>query len=226
MIRRPAQFLAALAFLSVLCFANPLFAQDYKVAAGNTPAPAELAAPVRALLAPGSLNVTGRSGPYCEIWLRSAIPAAAQANSALGVSYGQLVDGEIFGAIHFDAPVIDVRNQPIQPGTYVLRYGLQPVDGNHQGVSDYRDFLLLTPPDQDTSVANLADKDMYVLSRKASRAGHPSVWSLVPADSAPALLPGVSHDTNEDFWIVYFKATVGSSPVTLGLVINGHVTLP
>lgn len=226
MIRQPAQFFVGFAFLAVLFFVNPLFAQDYKIVAGATPPPAEIAAPVRALLAPGSLNVTGPSGPYCEIWLRSSIPAAAQPTTALGVAYGQLIDGEIFGAIHFDVPVIDLRNQNIQPGTYVLRYGLQPVDGNHQGVSDYRDFVLLTPPDQDTSVANLADNDMYALSRKASRVGHPSVWSLVPADSAPAALPGVSHDTNEDFWIIYFKATVGSSPITMGMVINGHVTLP
>ena len=175
-----------------------------------------------ALLSPASVSVTGPSGPLCEIWLRAEIPAAAQANSALGVTYGQLVDGSLVGAIHFDAAVKDFRNQTIQPGTYVLRYALQPVDGNHQGVSDYRDFLLLTPATSDTSVANLADKDLYALSRKASGAGHPSVWSLVPADSAPTLLPGVTHDTSNDFWVLYLKAAIGPSPTTLGLVIVGH----
>ncbi|MGH9676676.1 MAG: hypothetical protein ACRD36_06200, partial [Candidatus Acidiferrum sp.] len=180
----------------------------------------------RALLAPASISVTGSNGPLCEIWLRAGIPAAPQPTTALGVAYGQLVEGSIVGAIHFDAAVKDFRSQTIQSGTYVLRYALQPVDGNHQGVSDYRDFLLLTPAAADTAAANLADNDLYAMSRKASAAGHPSVWSLVPVDSAPSPLPGVAHDTSDDFWILYLKAAIGSSPATLGLVIVGHAQQP
>jgi len=222
MIRRSGQYFAGLAVVALLCLASAAGAQDYKAAAGTVPAPPEISAPLRALLSPESTSVTGPSGPLCEIWLRAGIPAAAQASSALGVNYGQLVDGSFVGAIHFDAAVKDFRNQTIQPGTYVLRYGLQPVDGNHQGVSDYRDFLLLTPAAADTAAANLADHDFYALSRKASSAGHPSVWSLVSTDSAPTLLPGMKHDESNDFWVLYVKAVVGNSPTTLGLVVVGH----
>lgn len=225
MIRR-SQYFAGFAVVALLCFSSAAAAQDYKAAAGTVPVPPEISAPVRALLSPTSISVTGPSGPLCEIWLRAAIPAAAQASSALGVTYGQLVDGSIVGAIHFDAAVKDFRNQTVQPGTYVLRYALQPVDGNHQGVSDYRDFLLLTPAAADTAAANLADNDLYILSRKASGAGHPSVWSLVPADGAPASLPGIVHDTSNDFWVLYVNAAVGSSPTKLGLVIEGHAEQP
>jgi hypothetical protein len=214
------------AILASLCFAATAAAQDYKAAAGNSPAPPELSADVRAALAPGSINVTGLTGPYCEIWLRKDIPAAATASSALGITYGTLVDGSLIGAIHIDGAVKDFRSQAIQSGTYTLRYGLQPVDGNHQGVSDYRDYLLLEPPDADTATANLADNDMYAMSRKASRAGHPSVWSLVPADGAPAALPGVTDDTSNNFWIVFFKTPAGGASVTLGLVIFGHAEQP
>lgn len=225
MIRR-SQYFAGLAVVALLCFSSAAAAQDYKSAAGTAPVPGEISAPVRALLSPASISVTGPSGPLCEIWLRAAIPSAAQPATALGVSYGQLVDGSIVGAIHFDAAVKDFRNQTVQPGTYVLRYALQPVDGNHQGVSDYRDFLLLTPAAADTAAANLADNDLYVLSRKASGAGHPSVWSLVPADDAPTSLPGIVHDTSNDFWVLYVNAVVGSSPTKLGLVIVGHAEQP
>jgi len=225
MIRR-SQYFAGLAVVALLCFSSAAAAQDYKAAAGSAPVPSEISAPVRALLGPASISVTGPAGPLCEIWLRASIPAAAQPATALGVTYGQLVDGSIVGAIHFDAPVKDFRSQTVQPGTYVLRYALQPVDGNHQGVSDYRDFLLLTPAAADTATANLADNDLYALSRKASGAGHPSVWSLVPADGAPSSLPGVAHDTSSDFWVLYMKAAVGTSPTTLGLVIEGHAEQP
>jgi len=222
MIRRSVQYVAGLAVVASLCLSSAAAAQDYKAAAGAVPIPPEISAPIRALLAPTSVSVTGPAGPLCEIWLRAGIPVAAQANTALGVTYGQLVDGSFVGAIHFDAVVKDFRNQTIQPGTYVLRYALQPVDGNHQGVSDYRDFLLLTPAGADTAAANLADNDLYALSRKASGAGHPSVWSLVPTDSAPTLLPGVAHDTSNDYWVLYVNAAMGSTPTKLGLVLVGH----
>ncbi|HEV2297399.1 MAG TPA: hypothetical protein VGR72_02650 [Candidatus Acidoferrales bacterium] len=227
MIRKTSPFIfVAFSFaycFSALCFTASASAQDYKAAASNSPAPAELSADVRATLADGSINVTGPSGPYCEIWLRKDIPAAASPNAALGVTYGTLGGGSLFGAIHFDRDVKDFRNQSIKLGTYTLRYGLQPVDGNHQGVSDYRDYFLLGPPSSDTSTANLADNDMYAMSRKASGAGHPSVWSLVPADSAPASLPGVVHDTSNNFWVVYFKTPGG---VKMGLIVFGHAEQP
>ncbi|MGH9727982.1 MAG: hypothetical protein ACRD33_06380 [Candidatus Acidiferrales bacterium] len=222
MIRQFARYFAGISVIALIGLATTARAQDYKAAAGTVPVPPEISAPVRALLSPASISVTGPSGPLCEVWLRAGIPAAVQPTTALGVTYGQLADGSLVGAIHFDAAVKDFRNQTVQPGTYVLRYALQPVDGNHQGVSDYRDFLLLTPAAADTATANLADNDLYVLSRKASGAGHPSVWSLVPTTSAPTLLPGIAHDTSDDFWVLYMKAAIGPSPTTLGLVIVGH----
>jgi hypothetical protein len=228
MTRRSARYFAAvaLALAATLFLTNVAIAQDFKAAVGSTPVPADIAAPIRSVLSPVSTNVTSGASPYCEIWMRAAIPAAAQPNTALGVNYTTLVDGEMVGAIHFDVAVKDFRNQSVQPGDYVLRYALQPVDGNHQGVSDYRDFLLLTPAARDTSAANLADKDLYAMSRKATTTGHPSVWSLMPTDSAPTLLPGIKTNTDEDFTAVYFKAAVGASPTTIGLVIFGHAQMP
>lgn len=228
MIRRLyiAAFAIACAPLFSLVSARMASAQDFKVVVGSTPVPAEIAAPIHALLAPVPTNVSSGSAPYCEIWTRASIPAASTPSNALGVSYTTLVEGEIVGAIHFDAAVKDFRNQAVQPGDYILRYALQPVDGNHQGVSDYRDFLLLTPVAQDDSADNLADKNLYALSRKTTTTGHPSVWSLVPTDSAPTLLPGIKADTDEEFTAVYFKAAVGTSPTTIGLVISGHAQMP
>lgn len=221
MTRKTSPFILIVIF-TALCFTGAASAQDYKAAAGNSPAPQELSADVRATLAPGSIDVTGPGGPYCEIWLRKDIPAGA-ASSALGVTYGTMVDGALVGAIHFDGAVKDFRNQSIKPATYTLRYGLQPVDGNHQGVSDYRDFLLLGPAATDSATANVSGNDLYAMSRKASGAGHPSVWSMVPADGAPGTLPGMGHDTCNNFWIVYFKAPGGA---TMGLVVVGHADQP
>ena len=226
MIRRFPRSIVAVAVAAAL-FPALAAAQDYKAAVSAVPVPAEISSAVRGVLSPVSVSVTSAGSPYCEIWMRTTIPASATAgNPPLGVNYAQFVDGEIVGAIHLDVAVKDFRNQAVKPGTYVMRYGLQPVDGNHQGVSDYRDYFLLTPASQDTSIANLADNDMYVLSRKTTTTGHPSVWSLVPTDSAPTLLPATKQNSDEDFWAVYFKAAAGSSPLTVGLVISGHAATP
>lgn len=226
MFRRSARYALALVLSVAFSFAASAAAQDFKAATTGVPVPAEISSAIRGVLSPVSVSVTSAGSPYCEIWLRSSIPASGSGNAPLGVNYAQFVDGEVVGAIHFDVAVKDFRNQPVKAGTYVMRYGLQPVDGNHQGVSDFRDFLLLTPPEQDATAANLSDNDMYALSRKATTSGHPSVWSLLPTDGAPTLLPGTKQDTNEDFWAVYFKAAAGSSPLTVGLVISGHAATP
>jgi hypothetical protein len=104
---------------------------------------------------------------------------------------------------------------------------LQPVDGNHQGVSPYRDFLLLVPASLDTGTSPIAFKELSVLSRKASGTGHPAVWSLLPADGAPAALPGIKHVEDGDLWVLYFQFSLGpegaaGTPTSIGMVIVGR----
>jgi hypothetical protein len=202
-------------------------AQTYKIETANAPAPQELVAAVRDSLSSSALRVSGPQGTLCEIWLRKAIPASATPSGELGVAYGQLSNGGLLGAIRFAAATKDYRQQQIKPGVYTLRYALQPVDGDHQGVSPYRDYLLLAPAVADTSIAPLNNKDLYALSRKVSGTGHPSVWSLVTADAAPSALPAIAHQDDGDLWVVYFQAQVqpaggAPSPVKMGLVIVGH----
>jgi len=218
---------ASLLFFAALFAATSTHAQTYKVETTNAPAPQELAAAVRDTFSSSALRVSGPQGTVCEIWLRKAVPASATPSGELGVAYGQLSDGTLVGAIRFPAAAKDYRQQQIKPGVYTLRYALQPVDGNHQGVSPYRDYLLLAPAAADTSIAPLNDKDLYALSRRASGTGHPSVWSLVAADAAPPALPGIAHRDDDDLWVIYFQAQVqpgggAPSPVKMGLVIVGH----
>ncbi|HWG57516.1 MAG TPA: hypothetical protein VN661_00560 [Candidatus Acidoferrales bacterium] len=204
-----------------LSLAGVAAAQSYKVAASTAAVPSELAAPVRAALSGSALEVSGGSGPLCEIWLAKSAQAAATPDTSLGVSFGQIAQGSLVGAIKFDANASDYRGQAIKPGVYTLRYMLQPVDGNHQGVSPYRDYLLAVPAAADTSAATMATKDLLDASRKASGTGHPSVWSLEPPDSPPASLPAIVHQDSDDSWVVFFPAPV-AKPVPMGLIVVGH----
>jgi hypothetical protein len=212
---------AALVFIGLAATASA----QYKLESAATPAPQELAGPIRDALAPDALHIAGPSGPLCDIWLRKSVPTAATPDTSLGVNFGQIPQGALVGAMKLDTKDNDYRNQPTQPGVYTLRFMLQPVDGNHQGVSPYRDYLLAVPAALDTSAADMPTTDLLKVSRKAAGTGHPSVWSLVPADTAPATLPGIAHQDDGDLWIVFFQAPL-AKPVKMGLVVFGHAAEP
>lgn len=212
---------AALVFVALATTASA----QYKVESSAGPPPQELAAPIRDALGTNALQVSGPSDPLCDIWLRKSVPTAATPDTSLGVNFGQIPQGALVGAMKLDAKNNDYRNQPTQPGVYTLRFMLQPVDGNHQGVSPYRDYLLAVPAALDTSAADMPTADLLKASRKAAGSGHPSVWSLVPAEAVPATLPGIEHQDDGDLWIAFFQAPL-AKPVKMGLVVSGHAAEP
>jgi hypothetical protein len=199
----------------------------YKAEPANIPVPQELAGPVRAEISSDAIRVTGPDGAFCEIWLRTNIPPAANMNRDTGVIFGQIAEGTLIGAIHFEGNAADFHNQSIRPGIYTLRYQVQPVDASHTGVSPFRDFLLLVPAGVDLTPAPLAGNDLLDASKKASGTQHPSVWSLLPDNAAPVTLPATRHGDPGDFWTVYFRASIpaapgNSAPAVMGLIIVGH----
>jgi hypothetical protein len=213
----------AVVFLTVVA----AFAQSYKIETGQTPVPQGLAPTVRDALSPEALRVSGADGVLCEIWLRKSIPTQSTPAAGEGISYPEIPEGTLVGAIQVDRAVSDFRQQPLKEGVYTLRYAVQPDDANHQDVSAYRDFLLALPASMDDSLDAPEDKALYATSRKASGTRHPSVWMLYPAKGAPPALPGISHQPKDDVWVVYLKAPLAGAdgkitPATIGLVVVGH----
>ena len=211
----------------VLCSASTAAAQGYKVEKVAVAAPQELSAAVRDALAGEALRVIGPGWPLCEIWLRKAVPARSSATQELGIAYGQLAEGTLIGAIRFPADVKDYRRQRVKPGVYTLRYVLLPVDGNHLGVAPQRDFLLAAPAAADASPANVTREEALDLSRKASGTKHPSVWSLPAAEGDPVSLPVLTHQEQEDHWVLKFRVQIqpesaAASAAAMALVVVGN----
>ena len=169
LVRIPAIVLTCGAF----CISASAFAQSYKVEMVAEPAPAELSAAVRDALGGDAMRVTGPGGTLCEVWLRKAVPAKPAAAEALGITFGQLEEGTLVGAIRFPAEVKDYRRQRIKAGIYTLRYTLLPTDGNHMGVAPQRDFLLASPAAADRDPATVSRDDALKLSRKTTGTQHP-----------------------------------------------------
>ncbi|MCL4523756.1 MAG: hypothetical protein M1453_03470 [Acidobacteria bacterium] len=217
----------SVALLAGAVLAPGVYAQDYKIESFDSAAPAELAPAIRETLSNAAVRVIGPQGPLCEIWFRTAVPARASAQQTLGVAYGQFEEGTLFGAVRFLRETRDFRKQLVKPGVFTLRYALNPVDGDHMGVSPIRDFLLLLPATEDVNPASFTRDDTIKLSKKAIGVNHPSVWSITSGEGEHAKLPEVIHLEEEDAWVLFYRISVqpaggAAAPLTLGLIVVGH----
>ena len=219
---RTRKFLYRFLLLALLvCVSSNASAQSYKAEALNEAPPKELAAPIQAALSQTGIRVTGPSGPVCDLWLGKEVPGKANAPQTLGVTFPQLAQGTLMGAIRLPNSVKDYRKQLIKAGVYTLRYALLPDNGNHMGVAPQRDFVLASPAAADQEPAALTFDQTVDLSRKATGSNHPSVWSLAPPEDHPKSLPSVFHLDDGDLWLVEFFLPLAGSPVPAALVVVG-----
>ncbi|MGH9405831.1 MAG: hypothetical protein ACRD3D_08360 [Terriglobia bacterium] len=194
-------------FLSVVC----AWGQGaYKVT--STGAPTAAPASMQGLVeAQGTQFGSAQGAPLCEIWWRKGIPEQANSGGSSDVLYGGLSMGEFVGLIDFPAAAKDYRGQAIKPGYYTLRYALIPQDGNHMGVSSYRDFLLLVPVADDSSPSsNLSFNAVVKESRLATGTGHPAVLMLDPPAQG-ATFPSAAQD-DQGNWALDVKLDVKAAP--------------
>jgi len=222
--RRSKVSLALFVGLAFLARAAEASAQSYRLEPTSGGPPEELAAAVRETLAAEGLRVVGPNGPWREIWLRKILPAKASAAPQLDITFPQLAEGTLVGAVRFLSEAKDYRRQSVKPGVYTLRYALHPIDGNHYAVARQRDFLLLVPAAEDATPGNLAVYRLLALSRKASGTSHPLVWSLERVEGE-AVLPRV-YKQEENYWVLQFSVKLQSeagavSDQHMGLVIVG-----
>ena len=125
----------------------------------------------------------------------------------LAVKY-PLAPGQLVGVIEIvkKSEFTDFRGQDVAAGVYTLRYGQQPVDGNHVGTSDLADFLLAIPAKLDTDPALLKMSEaMHKLSAKTAGSNHPAIFSLLPP-KADEKTPALTHDSSKHFWILSITA--------------------
>jgi hypothetical protein len=200
----------ALPVLALLPFliASVLSAAPPQVETAGPP-PEGLASDLRSALAPEGV----RAGSL-EIWLRAS-PPLGEAREGLGIAFARLVPGALAGIVRLTGSWTDYRGQRIEAGLYTLRYGVEPADGNHMGVSAWRDFFLLVPTADDPGLSALpSPTDLYALSTKASRTNHPAVLGLFPVAKV-ATASGAVDELGQPVLAIPFGET------TLGIVVEG-----
>ena len=195
-------------FWSFLLFLVPsgLSAQEaYTVKELKQPAPTTVAPEISAVLNPVGYQILNPQGkPFAEIWLRKSVPASAKPAGAKGViQFPFLAESELLGVIHLVTEAHDYRDQTVAAGDYTLRYGLQPVNGDHLGVSPFRDYSLLLPIAKDKNVAILPRKQLETQSSESTGSSHPGILFMlaVPATSS-ATTPAMIRDEEKNTWRV------------------------
>lgn len=181
--------------------------------------PAEIAEPVRKEIAAEGFRVTKAGKPYVDLWLRQPLRTGAAAEQ-LGVLFPTLKQGETVGVARFYEETRDFRAQKVAAGVYTLRYFVQPEDGDHQGTTDSRDFLLVCPAAADTTLAPVKPEDGVKLSSKVTGKKHPAVLYLIKAD-ASAAVPRMAHDEQNHRWTLECEASADGKKLRLGIVVVG-----
>ena len=213
--------LAACMFVSTTAVAA-----DYRVEALSEPAPSDqLSEEIASQLALTGLRVIrGTSRTVCEIWLCKEWLVEAEFEAARGVNYPFKV-GQLIGVARYARKGADFRDQDIGKGVYTMRYAKQPVDGDHEGTSPTRDFLLLVQADKDRSVAPIEEKALHKQSAEAADSTHPALISMQKIRGDASASPSMRHNEKRDWWILQFagKVKVGdqTEPLPIELVVVG-----
>ncbi len=145
--------------------------ESIKVEARKQAPPASLAADVVGALNGQSIRIQdGEGKDFAEIWLRESIACAEKPSGPKGViQFPFLADGQFLGILQFATEGHDYRDQAIAKGVYTMRYGLQPTNGDHLGVSPYRDYVLLLPASKDKTLAAPSRKQLEQQRRRVGR---------------------------------------------------------
>ncbi len=169
--------------LIALLVVSPLLAEPpkLKLTASKLDPPKELADTVKPLLGTDAVIVADGSGDLLTLWFRSELTSTANADQIKnGLTYREVAEGTLLGAVRLDKPFMDFRKQEIPAGVYTLRLAVQPDTGDHRDTAPHQDFALLVPAAADQSAEPVEPKELVKLSLKSTGGDHPGVMLLFP----------------------------------------------
>jgi hypothetical protein len=179
--------------------------------------PSDLAPAMAALLQPtGVKAVVG--GATLDVWFVQAIATNGDAPGWSNVESGTLV-----GAMRVTGPFKDIRGKVVAPGVYTLRYGLQPQNGDHLGISPFREFLLISPAATDTDPKVLGFDGVVALSKQVIGTSHPASLSLDPPEDAPGAVPSAYKNDSGHDGVVFEVPRRPAGTIKFGLIVSGLI---
>lgn len=212
--RKSVRLAPALLNCAVLaCWASLSEAKDHRVEVlSEAPSEEQIAAELRKQLSDKGFRVIeGASRTVLDIWPTRQWQVAEGFQPTAERLY-PFKPGDLLGVVRFPRRGKDFRDQQISRGWYTLRYGLQPIDGNHEGTSPTRDFLVLVKAAEDDVAKRWETEELMQASAAAARSNHPAMLCLQAAQGEQDR-PTIRHDADREWWILQIigKATAGQS---------------
>lgn len=183
--------------------------------------PDALAEPIRKLLDEEALIVREGDAEVMTVWFRTEIPAKATPEQVKnGLTYREIPEGVLVGAIRFPAKFTDYRKQEIAAGVYTLRFAVQPDIGDHTGTAPHPDFCLMSQAKEDTSAEPIEKKKLIEVSSLVNEGRHPAVLLLWPNNGKDAGVKVVSK--GEGVYVATIKRSVAAdgAKTTLGFAVT------
>ena len=174
-------------------------------------------------LAPEGVRVDVKPSTTLEFWWVSGLAVKSGASAA---SWSDVEEGALVGAVKIPADFRDIRGRVIKAGVYTLRYGIQPQNGDHLGVSPYREFLLLSPAAVDQDPAPRGHDGTVEISKQSIGGSHPGVWSIDPPVASGAALSLHKTELGHDAVIMEVPVVRDGKPsgsLKFGLVLIGKI---
>ena len=175
--------------------------------------PAELSAGVQSRLAPAAKVVVGEA--TLEIWLVQQLEKNGD-----GPGWSSVESGTLAGAIRVSGTFKEIRGKVVKPGVYTLRYGQQPQNGDHLGISPFREFLLISPAAIDKDPKVIGFDGVVALSKEVIGTAHPASLSIDPPEDAPgAVLSTYQNESGHD-GVVFQIGSIKFGLIVAGLIVH------
>ena len=206
-----------------LMLPTPLFAAEPKLTAKVEKAapPEAVAEPIRKLLDEQALVVRDGDTEVMTVWFRAEIPAKATEEQVKnGLTYREIEEGVLVGAVSFPAKFTDFRKQEIAAGVYTLRFAVQPDIGDHTGTSPHPEFCLMCQAKDDKSAEPIEKKKLIEVSSLVNEGRHPAVLLLWPNNGKDAGVRVLAK--GEGVYVATIKRTVvaGETKTMLGFAVT------
>lgn len=179
--------------------------------------PDALAGPVKAALSADGVRVTAGAA-LLEFWWVKGLPVSGTGPA----DWSQVAEGTLVGAVRVGGTFKEIRGQTVKAGTYTLRFGLQPQNGDHLGTSPNREFLLLSPAALDADPGPLGFEGTVALARQTLGASHPAALSVDPPVATSGRFSAVTTELDLKGLVFEVKTASGGS-LTFGLVLIGLI---
>lgn len=208
----------------VLALPIPAFATESKLSAKveKVAPPEVLAEPIRKLLDEQALVVREDDKEVMTVWFRAEIPAKATEEQVKnGLTYREIPEGALVGAVRFPAKFTDYRKQEIAAGVYTLRFAIQPDIGDHTGTAPHPEFCLMCQAEKDKSAEPVEKKRLIEVSSLVNEGRHPAVLLMWPNNEKDATVKVVGK--GEGVYVALIKRAVvadDNRKTTLGFAVT------